>query len=79
MFVSQPSENARRLKSTHPVVPVPRIARLAFFRPNFIGLVSSWWALKILVDVLAFLWLHLKLVGLKKFVWSFGSFLAFFR
>jgi len=44
-----------------------------------IGLVSSCLAGKILVGYLAFFWPNIKLVGPKKFVWTFGSFLAFFR
>jgi len=35
-------------------------------------------AKKILIGLLAFFWPNIKSAGLKKFVWPFGSFLAFF-
>ena len=65
-----------RLKAYKPLIRLPGWPVL--------GQISKLWprfqlvGLKILVGLLAFFWPSIKLVGLKKYVWPFGSFLAFF-
>ena len=65
------------------LVPAPLLAesvqgyRIGLFRWNFINLSSFQigWPRKLFLAC----WHHLKLVGLKKFIWPFVSFLAFLR
>ena len=62
---------AYRLALIHFTCSSSRVARLTFFRQNFINEASFQVGLKNLSWPFGFFWPHLKLAGLKKCVWIF--------